>query len=262
MIKFFRHIRKSLLMENKTGKYFKYAIGEIVLVVIGILIALYINNWNIQQKDNIREHKILQQLKEDYSDNLVQLEEKIKMRTTLIKSSINVLDLISKWPNTDVEKIIPELTNIIKDPTFDPIDNSLIASGEISLIQNDSLKRVLSRWTSDVKQVQQVELEWQKMRTDIFIPFLIKAGIARNVHAESWKGIDTPIEFLDKTIDSRLVIGTSKFNPILTHETIIHELESIVSSAISPNHVANLQSITLRVTIIKIIELINSEIND
>ena len=46
MIKFFRHIRKSLLMENKTSKYFKYAIGEILLVVIGILIALSINNWN------------------------------------------------------------------------------------------------------------------------------------------------------------------------------------------------------------------------
>ena len=44
MIKFFRNIRKNLLMENKTSKYFKYAIGEIILVVIGILIALQINN--------------------------------------------------------------------------------------------------------------------------------------------------------------------------------------------------------------------------
>jgi len=46
MIKFFRKIRQNLLRENKTGKYFKYAIGEITLVVIGILIALQINNWN------------------------------------------------------------------------------------------------------------------------------------------------------------------------------------------------------------------------
>ena len=52
MIKFFRKIRQNLLMENKTGKYFKYAIGEIVLVVIGILIALQINNWNENQKDH------------------------------------------------------------------------------------------------------------------------------------------------------------------------------------------------------------------
>ncbi|MFT4662285.1 MAG: hypothetical protein ACI8XB_002574 [Patiriisocius sp.] len=52
MIKFFRKIRQNLLMENKTGKYFKYAVGEIVLVVIGILIALSINNWNEQRKLN------------------------------------------------------------------------------------------------------------------------------------------------------------------------------------------------------------------
>ena len=46
MIKLFRNIRKNLLAEGKTTKYFKYAIGEIILVVIGILIALQINNWN------------------------------------------------------------------------------------------------------------------------------------------------------------------------------------------------------------------------
>jgi len=46
MIKFFRQIRKTLISENKTGKYFKYAIGEILLVVIGILIAFSINTWN------------------------------------------------------------------------------------------------------------------------------------------------------------------------------------------------------------------------
>ena len=54
MIKFFRKIRQNLLMENKTGKYLKYAIGEIVLVVIGILIALQINNWNEERKDQNR----------------------------------------------------------------------------------------------------------------------------------------------------------------------------------------------------------------
>jgi hypothetical protein len=50
MIKFFRKIRQNLLSEGKTVKYLKYAIGEIVLVVIGILIALSINNWNENQK--------------------------------------------------------------------------------------------------------------------------------------------------------------------------------------------------------------------
>ena len=55
MIKFFRHIRKSLLEKNLMGKYFKYAVGEIILVVIGILIALQFNNWNEARKARIEE---------------------------------------------------------------------------------------------------------------------------------------------------------------------------------------------------------------
>ena len=59
MIKFFRHIRQSLIMKNQTGKYFKYAIGEIILVVIGILIALQINNWNEERKNTKIEYKLV-----------------------------------------------------------------------------------------------------------------------------------------------------------------------------------------------------------
>jgi len=62
MIKFFRKSRYELMNQNKTTKYFKYAIGEIVLVVIGILIALQINNWNENRKDSIQEHKYLERL--------------------------------------------------------------------------------------------------------------------------------------------------------------------------------------------------------
>ena len=72
MIKFFRKIRQNLLLEGKNGKYLKYAIGEIVLVVIGILIALSINNWNT---DRINNNRVKQ-----YAKSLVQdLENDIKM---------------------------------------------------------------------------------------------------------------------------------------------------------------------------------------
>lgn len=62
MIKFFRHIRQNVIMENKTSKYFKYAIGEIVLVVIGILIALQINTWNEGRKARANEVKVVKGL--------------------------------------------------------------------------------------------------------------------------------------------------------------------------------------------------------
>ena len=76
MIKFFIKIRQNLLSEGKTGKYLKYALGEIILVVFGILIALQINNWNEERKDSLKEQLFLEQLQEGYQANLAQLDQK------------------------------------------------------------------------------------------------------------------------------------------------------------------------------------------
>ncbi len=65
MIKFFRKIRYDLMEKNKTGKYLKYAIGEIILVVIGILIALSINNWNEERKNILNESQLVKNIVED-----------------------------------------------------------------------------------------------------------------------------------------------------------------------------------------------------
>ena len=84
MIKFFRKIRQNLLMENKTGKYFKYAIGEIVLVVIGILIALQINNWNEQRKEKSLEKELINLL-------ITDLEEKKDENISDLKNSDGII---------------------------------------------------------------------------------------------------------------------------------------------------------------------------
>ena len=82
MIKFFRHIRRSFINENRMGKYFKYAIGEILLVVIGILIALQINNWNENRKDRKLEIDLLEQLTEDLRQNVVEFDRSIERNKT------------------------------------------------------------------------------------------------------------------------------------------------------------------------------------
>ena len=69
MIKFFRKIRQRLLSENRLGKYLLYAIGEIVLVIIGILFALQINNWNSTQKAHDQELELYAKLLNDLNDS-------------------------------------------------------------------------------------------------------------------------------------------------------------------------------------------------
>ncbi|MFC0605853.1 DUF6090 family protein [Winogradskyella pulchriflava] len=92
MIKFFRKIRQNLLAEGKTGKYFKYAVGEIVLVVIGILIALSINNWN-ENKSNIKQAKEhLETIKLNLQDDIIQAEELLSETQTTIDYANDFLD--------------------------------------------------------------------------------------------------------------------------------------------------------------------------
>jgi len=91
MIKFFRKIRQNLLMENKTGKYFKYAIGEIVLVVIGIIIALQINNWNDSRKDQKQAKTYLKGIVQDLKIDTLAFNKHINNYKELIRKKKLVL---------------------------------------------------------------------------------------------------------------------------------------------------------------------------
>ena len=98
MIKFFRKIRYNLMSENITGKYFKYAIGEIALVVIGILIALQINNWNESRKDQAQELNYLTGIKTDLEGDLAKIKLALhRYRRKL--SRIYFLDSTFRLPN-------------------------------------------------------------------------------------------------------------------------------------------------------------------
>ncbi|MGB0916573.1 MAG: DUF6090 family protein [Flavobacteriales bacterium] len=93
MIKFFRKIRQQLLSENKFSKYLIYALGEIVLVVIGILIAMQINNWNEQRKVDIEIGKVLKEVRNDLITDSIQIKgthaykiEDIRIQYTVIEA--------------------------------------------------------------------------------------------------------------------------------------------------------------------------------
>lgn len=94
MIKFFRHIRQRLLTENKFSKYLIYAFGEIILVVVGILIALSINNWNESKKEKALEIKVLLELKKSLENNYNEMVQDSLRRMNWNKSSDIIITVL------------------------------------------------------------------------------------------------------------------------------------------------------------------------
>ncbi len=153
MIKFFRRIRQRLLSENppagragKFSKYLIYAIGEIVLVVIGILIALSINNWNETRKLRNQELKYLKNLQSDIELNIADITEFLNSGNSSIESANKVLDYYEGKPLEDLNDLNYHATNVYVWYRFTIHDNTyqeLINSGNIAIISNDSIKNGL-----------------------------------------------------------------------------------------------------------------------
>lgn len=146
MIKFFRHIRKSLIEQNKMGKYFKYAIGEILLVVIGILIALQINNWNENKKQRAQELHYLKNIKTDLQMNIAHIDNYIADREVAAKNAAKILEHYEGRPIGDFEVFASEAISIYTWRKFFQINNTfqeLVNSGNLALISNDSIKNTL-----------------------------------------------------------------------------------------------------------------------
>lgn len=153
MIKFFRHIRKSLLMENKTSKYFKYAIGEIILVVIGILIALQINNWNQERQDNALGRNYLERIHRDIVLDTISFKKKLISNAALRIDIKNVLiDLDNKVDSFEEVTHICTVFGNILDQIFTPNDNTyrgMVSSGNLPLIKNTELLEAIANLYSD-----------------------------------------------------------------------------------------------------------------
>jgi len=141
MIKFFRKIRYDLMEKNKTGKYLKYAIGEIVLVVIGILIALSINNWNEQTKIEAKIDAIFKNVLEELSKNIDNSNNLIKFyqtKDTIFNLVLNDKLTYNDYANPKIEGIFNTIT-LYGTVTLNrnAYDNLVLNMDEISIKYND-----------------------------------------------------------------------------------------------------------------------------
>ena len=167
MIKFVRKLRQKMLTENKFSKYLLYAIGEIVLVVIGILIALAVNNWNQEKKEQrigdqilIRIHRDL--VKDTISFNMA-IKRNNKLRVDLKRLLVELYDGVE---NIEEVQNISATWDEMLDQAFSPHDNtyqSLLSSGTLGLIQNQDLKDKILNLYGEYEQTKVLLLsisEW------------------------------------------------------------------------------------------------------
>jgi len=184
MIKFFRKIRYDLMEKNKTGKYLKYAIGEIVLVVIGILIALSINNWNENRKDEKRIDAFIQKLKTQTEDNITKVENRIQRFDSNYKTSMRLISIIGNDTTTNIDAKIDSLVGANFSDYHLNLDLNVIIegreNGDIALLPSDTIRQALYNLSTENAALIERERITNEDLNTLFVPYLNKNFNFRN----------------------------------------------------------------------------------
>lgn len=247
MIKFFRKIRQQMLSENKFSKYLLYAIGEIILVVIGILIALQINNKNQHGKDKVEELKILKSLEKEVASNIKVFNDDytIQQRNFAAIQKIAVIRP-SLLPLGHLDSLIQKTRPHTYNASFG-ILNSVTNAGKIELITNDSLKEKISQlkdyivdYREDQDNVLDMTMYISKIwiEDDFYINNEVIAGLRVRTEQEKVKDKEQYIRFYNSPkvkkaflhltgLTSGVLIEGGQLNERLNnlHEAIKNEIQ-------------------------------------
>ena len=161
MLRFFRLIRRKLIEEQKVRQYIYYAIGEIMLVVIGILIALQVNNWNEERILANERSTILENLNIEFSENLVELKISINRLDSLKTGLAELLAVMHDQPDTlSTDEFEILLENSFFTPTYSPssfVLEELKNSGGLTRINDERLESLLFDWERHNAQLKNRE---------------------------------------------------------------------------------------------------------
>ena len=232
MLHFFRKIRRDLLANSQFFKYLKYAIGEIILVVLGILIALYINEWNKTRLDIQFEKEILSGIQEDLQNEVNSLHEWNEY-TIERASRIAELDSLLKGETPVYHKYLDTLFGAVWGLHGWGMDNKAkyenIKSRGLNTIQVDSLREQLI-WVYETEYLgfetlNDLEIKQNEM---VYLPYYMKHFSNVNIRISA-----TPIDFESVWKDSeyhnivsyRLMLLRS--NQIRRYEDALKEMEKL-----------------------------------
>ncbi|MDF0717405.1 DUF6090 family protein [Muricauda sp. 334s03] len=188
MIKLFRNIRKKLLSEGKTANYLKYAIGEIVLVVIGILIALQINNWNEHRKELQKESVIVKELYKELQQNLKattkhrqQIEEINQEVLFLLNISDDSLKLLT---NEDLNQHIFNSSLISPFTPFNQKLKRILAIENFGFSHSKTLVNELQDYNNSIEGISSINLSARDVFKNRMVPFLSENLSLKNLMHE------------------------------------------------------------------------------
>jgi len=185
MFRIFRQIRQKMIEKSKLGKYTFYVVGEIFIVIIGILLALQVDNWNTQLEDRQEAQVFLHRLKNEFLTNRKQLVQKVTMRKKALKSTRELLHFVDGNPEgLRASQIDSLLANALPVYTFDPslgVLNQLTSTDKLTLIQSEALNDKLSIWDAMIEDFKEDENMYNDYNHNQFRPFLYKNYNARNI---------------------------------------------------------------------------------
>jgi hypothetical protein len=193
MIKFFRKIRYDLMEKNKTGKYLKYAIGEIVLVVIGILIALSINNWNENQKAKKNEVDLINSLKKELVENIEHLNTVRNYNNNYKNTSKEVKTKLAEKQIEFTTEEISSAFNYFSSTLDSPVLDAIIESNSNSLVKRKSIINDLRDLKETYHRIEKSEYFLDELWNSKITDFFISCGFS----FESYSAKDPLIEIED-----------------------------------------------------------------
>jgi hypothetical protein len=181
MIKFFRKIRQKLLVENKISKYLLYAIGEVVLVVIGILIALSVNNWNEGNKKKALMITNIKSIAEDIQADISDIQKVKKTLNNQIDAAESIIPIMESKDRFIVDslKFIMDFNSFTATPIISERSNTwsfLNSSGIVSEFPDSKLLKLLQDYYKQYNTVttnfansgNPVRLELRKLKYELF----------------------------------------------------------------------------------------------
>lgn len=149
MFKFFKRIRQQLLSQNRFSKYLFYAIGEIVLVVIGILIALQVNNWNLERKAIQEEIIILKNIKEDITLDTLDIFFNLSYHKKFYEAEMQLLNLLKSEKIDSNELVNIDFSDALGTLLFTELHESTfnnLQNNDIGILSNNRLRKKISRF--------------------------------------------------------------------------------------------------------------------